>query len=52
MKILSTLACYSGNLNIYLKSVVDELKSISDVVVFSPEIINIEEVKTEIRSNL
>lgn len=49
MKILSTIACYTGNNNIYLKSVVEELKKISDVVIFSPEIINIEGTKTEIR---
>lgn len=50
MKILTTIACYSGNSNIYLKSVIEELKLISDVVVFAPEVIDIEGVKTEIRS--
>jgi hypothetical protein len=50
MKILSTIACYVGNENIYLKPVVDELKKVSDVVVLSPEVINIEGVKTEIRN--
>lgn len=49
MKILTTIACYSGNSNPYIKPVVEELKQISDVVIFSPEIINIEGVKTEIR---
>jgi hypothetical protein len=50
MRILTTIACYSGNENIYLKQVVEELKQVSDVVLFSPEIINIDGVKTEIRS--
>ena len=50
MKILSTIACYAGNSNIYLELVVEELKKISDVVVFSPENINIDGIKTEIRS--
>lgn len=50
MKILSTIACYSGNNNPYLKSVINELKKISDIVVFSPEIINIDGIKTELRS--
>ena len=49
MKILTTIACYSGNSNIYLKSVIEELKLISDVVVFAPEVIDIKGVKTEIR---
>ena len=50
MKILSTIACYAGNSNPYLKPVVEELKKVSDVVIFSPEVIDIENVKTEIRS--
>jgi hypothetical protein len=50
MKILSTLACYAGNSNPYVRLVVEELKKVSDVVIFSPEIINIEDTKTEIRS--
>ncbi len=50
MKILTTIACYAGNQNQYIKIVVDELKQFSDVVVFSPETMNIDGVKTEIRS--
>ena len=50
MKILSTIACYAGNSNIYLKPVVEELKKTSDVVIFSPEVINIDGIKTEIRN--
>lgn len=50
MKILSTIACYAGNNNVYLKPVVEELKKTSDVVIFSPEVINIDGVKTEIRN--
>jgi hypothetical protein len=49
MRVLTTIACYAGNSNTYLKPVVDELKQISDVVIFSPEIIDIDGVKTEIR---
>jgi len=49
MRILSTLACYAGNSNPYLKPVVEELKKVSDVVVFSPERIDIDGVTTEIR---
>lgn len=49
MRVLTTIACYTGNSNTYLKPVVDELKQISDVVIFSPEIIDIDGVKTEIR---
>ena len=50
MKILSTIACYAGNSNQYIRPVVEQLKQVSDVVVFSPEIIDIEGVKTELRS--
>jgi hypothetical protein len=50
MKILSTIASYSGNSNKYIKTVTNELSKVSDVVVFSPEIINVENVHTEIRS--
>lgn len=50
MKILTTIACYSGNDNQYIRTVVDELKQFSDVVIFAPEIMNIDGVKTEIRS--
>jgi hypothetical protein len=49
MKILSTIACYAGNSNTYLKHVIEELKQVSDVVVFAPEQINIDGVTTEIR---
>jgi hypothetical protein len=49
MKILTTITSYTGNENKYLKVVVDELKQASDVVVFSSEHINIDNVKTEIR---
>lgn len=49
MKVLSTLACYGGNDNIYINKVVEELKKVSDVVIFSPEQMNIDGVKTEIR---
>lgn len=49
MKVLSTIACYAGNSNQYLKPVVEELKKVSDVVIFSPEEILIEGVHTEIR---
>lgn len=49
MKILTTIASYAGNENKYLEPVVNELKQVSDVVIFSPEIINIDGVKTEIR---
>lgn len=50
MKILSTIACYSGNENKYVKTVAEELKKFSDVVIFSPEKIKIEGVTTQIRS--
>jgi hypothetical protein len=49
MRILTTIASYAGNSSEYLKPVVNELKQVSDIVVFSPETINIDEVKTEIR---
>jgi hypothetical protein len=49
MKILTTIASYAGNSSKYLKSVVNELKQVSDVVVFSPETIDINGIKTEIR---
>ena len=49
MKILTTLASYSGNSNPYIKEVIGELNQVSDVVVFSPEKINIDGVKTELR---
>lgn len=50
MRILSTIACYSGNENPYISRVANELKQISDIVIFAPEIMNIEDTKTEIRS--
>ena len=49
MKILTTLASYSGNSNPYIKEVIGELNQVSDVVVFSPEKIDIDGVKTELR---
>jgi hypothetical protein len=49
MRILTTIASYAGNSSEYLKPVVNELKQVSDVVVFSPETIDIDGVKTEIR---
>jgi hypothetical protein len=49
MRILTTIASYAGNSSEYLKLVVNELKQVSDVVVFSPETIDIDGVKTEIR---
>lgn len=49
MRVLTTIACYTGNSNQYIRSVVEELKQISDVVIFSPEPMDIEGVKTEIR---
>ena len=49
MKILTTMASYSGNSNPYIKEVIGELNQVSDVVVFSPEKINIDGVKTELR---
>ena len=50
MKILTTIANYNGNSNPYIERVTNELKTISDVVIFSPDEMDIEGVKTEIRS--
>ena len=49
-KILTTIACYSGNSNKYIRSVVNELKDISDIVIFSPQKMDIEGTHTELRS--
>ena len=50
MKILTTIANYNGNSNPYIERVKNKLKTISDVVIFSPDEMDIEGVKTEIRS--
>ena len=49
MKILTTIACYSGNSNEYIEEVANQVKNISDVVIFSPERMNIDGVNIEIR---
>lgn len=49
MKILTTIACYAGNSNPYIKLVAEQLKQVSDVVIFAPETMDIEGVRTEIR---
>jgi hypothetical protein len=48
MKILTTIPCYNEN-NIYVERVVEQLTSISDVVIFSPVRWDIPNVHTEIR---
>lgn len=50
MKILSTIACYGGNSNQYIREVSNELKKVSDVIIFSPETIDVGGITTEIRS--
>tara|TARA_Y100001963_G_C6772379_1_gene445572 strand:- start:1251 stop:2006 length:756 start_codon:yes stop_codon:yes gene_type:complete len=49
MKILTTIACYYGNSHEYIREVANQLKNISDVVIFSPEQMNIDGIETEIR---
>lgn len=46
MKILTTIVCYTGNSNPYITEVVNNLKNISDVVIFSPEEMNIPNTET------
>jgi hypothetical protein len=50
MKILTTIVCYSGKSNPYITEVANNLKNVSDVVIFSPEEMDIPNTKTVICS--
>ena len=50
MKILTTIVCYSGKSNQYITEVANNLKGVSDVVIFSPEEMDIPNTKTVITS--